>query len=307
MKGKKGTKRKRAAGAEGQCARNTSVQRVARQGQPVEEELDHMQRWSMPSSATLYANLQLDLADSVLELGVGPGGSMPLLSCMLPRRASFVAVDVGKTELRGCARSLAQQRPLPPPQQRQQAVLADACALPFRGGAFDRVAAGFLLHLCRSPRAVLAEVHRALRPGGLAAFSLWGARKGSLMYSLQPKVLRKLGVSGPAATSQHPNFRLGADDAYLRDAVEGAGFSRVALWHQPSVVDSGLTGPGFVRQRLELGSEEHRGMVDAALECVLEEVGLTMAQFKKALAAADGLLARGQPLALDTIIVIARK
>ena len=270
--------------------------------------LDHMQRWSMPSSATLYANLQLDMAESVLELGIGPGGSVPLLSCMLPRHTSFVAVDVGETELRGCARSLKMQQPPPPPQQRQQAVLADACALPFRDSAFDRLAAGFLLHLCRSPRIVLAEMHRVLRPGGLAAFSLWGTRKGSLMYSLQPKVLRKLGVSGPAATSHHPNFRLGADDAHLRHAVEGAGFSRVVVWHQPSVVDSGLTGSGFVRQRLELGSDEHRSMVDAALECVLEEVGLTMAQFKKALAAAaDGLLARGQPLALDTIIVIARK
>ena len=52
----------------------------------------------------------------------------------------------------------------------------------------------------------------------------------------------------------------------------------------------------------------HVALVERSLATVLEDVDLTVPQFKKALrAAAEGVLARGGPLALDTIIVIATK
>jgi len=263
-----------------------------------------MQVWSLPAAQTLYSNLQLQSSRATLELGVGHGASLPLLCALLPPSARYVATDVDPSvvataEDRAAALGLS---------SRVEFAVADAARLgedaQHADGSYDRIAANFLLHLLPDPAAALAEAHRVLAPGGIAAFSLWGAKKDSLMYTLQGKVLRKLGAE---AQPTHPNFRLGADEAALRGLFAAAGFRRVVLWHQPSVLPA-LDGGSFVRERLEEGDAAHVALVERSLATVLEDVDLTVPQFKKALrAAAEGVLARGGPLALDTIIVIATK
>ena len=267
-----------------------------------EPGIDHMQVWSLPAAQTLYSNLQLQSSTATLEVGVGHGGSLPLLAALLPTTARYVATDldgdiVRDAEARAAALGLAARG-----FEFSAADAADLSA--YADGAFDRVAANFLLHLLPDPAAALAECHRVLAPGGLAAFSLWGAKKDSLMYTLQGKVMRRLGV-GAEATRTHPNFQLGSDEAALRTLFERAGFSRVVLWHQPSVLPA-MDGTTFVRQRLEEGDTDHVALVEQSLAVVLEDVDLSVPQFKKALrAAAEGVLRRGGPLALDTIVVIA--
>ena len=81
-------------------------------------------------------------------------------------------------------------------------VRADALRLPFREGAFDGATAHSVLYLLPDPAAALAELHRAVRPGGRLA-------------TLEPRA---------------PGGRLGA--AALRGGIRHA--AAMALWRTMS-------------------------------------------------------------------------
>jgi SAM-dependent methyltransferase len=50
---------------------------------------------------------------------------------------------------------------------------ADACALPFEGGAFDRALALLVLHFVPETGKAIAEMRRVVRPGGVVAAAVW--------------------------------------------------------------------------------------------------------------------------------------
>src|ERR1700754_1600169 len=50
---------------------------------------------------------------------------------------------------------------------------ADACALPFEGGTFDRALALLVLHFVPEADRAVAEMRRVVRPGGVVAAAVW--------------------------------------------------------------------------------------------------------------------------------------
>ncbi|WP_024514349.1 class I SAM-dependent methyltransferase [Bradyrhizobium sp. Tv2a-2] len=50
---------------------------------------------------------------------------------------------------------------------------ADACALPFAGGTFDRALALLVLHFVPEAGKAVAEMRRVVRPGGIVAAAVW--------------------------------------------------------------------------------------------------------------------------------------
>ncbi len=62
-----------------------------------------------------------------------------------------------------------------PPEERSRLefVRADAAALPFSDERFDLLISAFVLQLVPDRGAVLREMHRVLRPGGLVALATW--------------------------------------------------------------------------------------------------------------------------------------
>jgi ubiquinone/menaquinone biosynthesis C-methylase UbiE len=50
---------------------------------------------------------------------------------------------------------------------------ADACALPFEGGTFDRALALLVLHFVPEAGKAVAEMRRVVRPGGVVAAAVW--------------------------------------------------------------------------------------------------------------------------------------
>jgi SAM-dependent methyltransferase len=87
----------------------------------------------------------------VLDLGCGTGHSFHLLA---PRET--VGVDVDAEALAG---------------QDRETVVADMRDLPFEDDSFDSVIAAHSIEHVPDPDAVLAEVVRVLRPGGVAMFT----------------------------------------------------------------------------------------------------------------------------------------
>jgi SAM-dependent methyltransferase len=99
----------------------------------------------------------------VLDLGVGPGAVSLEVARAHPGRVA-VGLDRSATMLRRAVRLSARKgRALP-------FLRADAQVLPIRSGALDGVTGHSLLYLLADPAAALAEVARAVRPGGRVGF-----------------------------------------------------------------------------------------------------------------------------------------
>ncbi len=127
---------------------------------PEPAAIDQSGREERASRRQLQTHHQVDLADKqVLELGCGPGFEVWYLSHHFGSRAW--GVDV--VERRAWA-ALADDR--------TQFVCADlALEQPFEPDTFDRIISFSVLEHVVHPYSVIRELHRVLRPGGLAALS----------------------------------------------------------------------------------------------------------------------------------------
>ncbi|MEU2789802.1 methyltransferase domain-containing protein [Streptomyces sp. NPDC007100] len=129
-----------------------------------------------PAYQAGVAALGLRAGDRVLDAGCGTGRALPALRAAVGARGTVLGADLTPEMLAAAVRAgRGRLAPL---------LLADVSRLPLRDGSLDAVfAAGLLSHL-PDPGAGLAELARAVRPGGrLALFHPVGraalaARKG---------------------------------------------------------------------------------------------------------------------------------
>ncbi len=156
----------------------------------------------------------------VIDLGVGPGTSA-LEMAREDGAKVHLGLDRSAEMLRRAARA-ARSRGASLPLLR-----ADGMALPVRDGALDGVTGHSLLYLLPDPAAALAEVRRALRPGGRAAFL--EPRAGS------PSIRAAFAGGARCAASLllwrgmsrlHARF----DEAGLVALLERAGLRRARAW-----------------------------------------------------------------------------
>jgi len=175
---------------------------------------------------------------------------------------------------------------------------ADFTDLPYENDAFDRYYANMCLHYADDPDVVLRECSRVLKRGGIAGFSVWGRSKDSPLFTIVPDVLDDFGLV-KKDPSKRSSFHLGEDDNGLRQRFFEHRFSQVAVIHFPtalecfdpeSYVELIIDGSASTKQQVESFSEEDQ-------KRVREEVAKRSKTF----------LDRGVPMALDTVVVVARK
>lgn len=109
--------------------------------------------------------------DRLLDLGCGAGRHT---FEALKRGADVVALDQNVEDLRGVeamVAAMAEAGEIKPPAG-PVTLEADALALPFEDGAFDRVLASEILEHIRDDEAAIAEIARVTRSGGLVAISV---------------------------------------------------------------------------------------------------------------------------------------
>jgi ubiquinone/menaquinone biosynthesis C-methylase UbiE len=73
---------------------------------------------------------------------------------------------------------------------------ADACALPFEGGTFDRALALLVLHFVPEPAKAVAEMRRVVRSGGVVAAAVWDHLGGMPGMRMMVDTVAMLGESG---------------------------------------------------------------------------------------------------------------
>ena len=116
-----------------------------------------------PTSERLIAAMGLAGSSTVLDLGTGTGGLLPVLRAAAPE-ARVIGVDratgmLAEARARGSRTTLAAM---------------DLAQLGIRESVADAVLLAFVLFLIPSPATALAEVGRVLRPGGVIGCTSWG-------------------------------------------------------------------------------------------------------------------------------------
>jgi SAM-dependent methyltransferase len=100
---------------------------------------------------------------------------------------------------------------------------ADMLALPDSDAAFDRVTCRFGLMFCPAPAQAVAEAARVLKPGGRAAYMVWGPRDDTTMFTVFSAAAAT--VFGPPDADEEANFarpfELGATGALEAALIEG--------------------------------------------------------------------------------------
>jgi len=169
---------------------------------------------------------------SVLDLASGVG--IPALE--LARRVG-PAGRVVATDLVGGALAMLEQAARAEGLTWLTTEVADMESLPFGDASFDAVTCRLGIMFCPEPARALAEVRRILKPGGRAAFVVWGSADQPLFASTLSEVRASLASQAePAADAHEAAVELASGPGPFRFEMRGslalslerAGFSAVA-------------------------------------------------------------------------------
>ena len=154
-----------------------------------------------------------DVDGPTLEIGVGTGRvALPLVAA----GQRLVGVDLSSAMLAALRHKSPAALPL---------VQADATRLPFRDGTFGGAVVAHVLHLVSDWRAVVAELGRVVRPGGVLLVTR-GASRSGLQAEIQQRVRAATGWTLPPGRLDD----LAELDAY----IEAAGGEVTALASIPT-------------------------------------------------------------------------
>lgn len=162
----------------------------------------------------------------VLDLASGTGEPALSIAHAVGAEGRVVATDL-VSQMLDFARQNAEAQGL----QNVEFRLADAEALPFPDGEFDRVTCRFgVMFFPDIPRA-MAEIRRVLKPGGRVCFAVFGSLEENPLFlvSLGPFLMR-VTMTPPPPDAPHI-FRF-ADEAKLANALASAGFHSVGTSKQ---------------------------------------------------------------------------
>ncbi|MBL4844661.1 MAG: class I SAM-dependent methyltransferase [Planctomycetes bacterium] len=247
---------------------------------------ERMESTTVLLARELIAQLHLGEASALLEVGAGAGAAARVAAALLPAGARHVVTDLSPEMVRRARAKLSEGA-----EVRE----ADACALDFPDASFDRFLCNLNLMLVPDADAALREAARVLKPGGLAAWSVWGRPEGSLMFTIPPLAAEEVGLDLPAG--KRSNFHLG-DREVLRARIADHGFEQVLTWYSP-MIRPVLSGTEFAEvtlstPRWEETLADQPGELRASLSSALERL-------------AEEALGAGRPIGLEALVVIARR
>jgi ubiquinone/menaquinone biosynthesis C-methylase UbiE len=154
--------------------------------------------------------LKLSAATCIVEAGCGPGRGLQILRETVPVNVKILANDISSEMVsKAISKNIANA----------EIIESGNETLPYPDEVCDRYIASLSLMLVTDPVLMLNEAFRLLKPGGLAAFSVWG-------HDLETNVFSILNHSmkiGAIVSARRSNFHLNNSDE-LCSMLRQAGF-----------------------------------------------------------------------------------
>ncbi len=252
-----------------------ALKAAVREGWTVKSEAwnrwaDHLAELAARLNEPLIAAAEIAPGQEVLDLASGIGEPALTTARRVAPGGRVTATDLVPEMLAGAKRRAAEAG-----IDNMRFEIADMEALPFDDAAFDRVMCRFGIMFCPRADRALAEARRVLRPGGRAAFMVWGPREDNTLFDVVQRVAPDFVPAPPFAGELTP-FRFGVAGS-LADAMRAAGFAEVEEQELRFAPTPPAGGP-FWRQNLEMSfgrlldqlSDDERAALDAALERAFE-------------------------------------
>lgn len=206
-----------------------------------------IERRNRESNEMLLARLGLRGGESVLEIGCGTGPTTLPLAAAVGAAGRVVAVDISAPMLE-VARRRANEQGL----GNATFVLADAQAFGFEPAAFDLATSRMGVMFFPDPVAAFANIRGALKPGGRLLFACWAPLEENRHW-LVPYEIAVAHLGPPAPQPAHaPGPHAFADQDFVRQVLERAGFAAVAIERAHPMIDCG-SPEEEARQALVMG------------------------------------------------------
>jgi SAM-dependent methyltransferase len=146
-----------------------------------------MGRWSQKLAPLFIDFAGVADGEKILDVGCGTG-SLTLALAKAADLAKIAAIDYSPVFVE----ELIRRNTSPRIDVRQ----ADACALPFESGTFDRALALLVLHYVPETGKAVAEMRRVVRPGGVVAAAVWDHLGGMPGMRMMIDTVAALGEGG---------------------------------------------------------------------------------------------------------------
>ena len=241
--------------------RETERSEWAARGNAWDRWADRMAPLADRLNAPLLDAAGIAAGQSVLDLASGAGEPALTIARRVGPSGSVTATDLVPEMLAGARRRAAGIGNI-------RFELADMTALPFAPASFDRVTCRFGLMFAPDPLAALREARRVLRPGGIAAFMVWGPIENNTNFVVIDGVAKRLLNRSFFDRPIHP-FRFAAAGA-LTPLLQEAGFAAAKeseLGFAPKVE----VGTPFWRSGVDMMLDDRLASLDAAARAAFDQ------------------------------------
>ena len=182
-------------------------------GRKYEKASTHQKEWGLK----LVEELDLQGTETVLDLGCGDGSLTSRIAELVPR-GEVVGIDASRSMI---DTALGKKR------DNLSFLLADINSLDFTE-CFDIVFSNATLHWIMDHRKLLANVHRALRPGGRLRFNFAGDGNCSNLYEVIREAMARPEFSSYFTRFEWPWYMPPLDE--YRNLAESSGLDEVQVW-----------------------------------------------------------------------------
>jgi SAM-dependent methyltransferase len=178
-------------------------------------------------TALLLGRSGIRAGEGVLDVGCGSGASTLEAGRRVGAQGRVLGVDVSEPLL-----DLARERTARSGLNNVDFVLADAQTHGFAPGRFDLILSRFGVMFFDAPETAFRNLRAALRPDGRICFVCWAGLEANPWFKMP--LAAGVGRLGPpkAQPARAPGPLAFSDPQYLRDVLEGAGWSRIDVDEQ---------------------------------------------------------------------------